>query len=448
MLSARKRLATMGAALLALLAFAGVANAQATRTYVSGVGDDANPCSRTAPCKTFAGAISKTASGGEIDALDPGGYGAVTITKSITIDGGGGWVSGVLVSGTNGVNVAAAPTDRVVLRNLTLNGIGGQGLDAVKFTSGASLKLQNDVIYGFGDAGVEDVNGATNTLVVSNSTIQNNNGDGVEIDATAATTALLENDAIESNACGVVVSTASNTACSSGGSGSATATISSSSISANSGDAVLASGSGAKAYITGNLIAANPTGLDEESGGQILSVCGNVFAGNTTDGSATTSSTSGCAVTSGPTGPQGATGASGPTGASGLTGANGATGPRGAAGSSGANGKNGKSGKNGKNGTNGRNGQIEFVTCRRVHRTTLCSAQLVSGLVTFKRKGRLARGVLSRHGTVYASGQAVSSGGQVALISVHYLRRLPPGRYTLTLWRGKHRLARHIVVIG
>src|SRR4051795_1752355 len=64
---------------------AGAAQAQATRTWVSGVGDDANPCSRTAPCKTFPGAISKTAAGGEINCLDPGGFGAVTITKSITI---------------------------------------------------------------------------------------------------------------------------------------------------------------------------------------------------------------------------------------------------------------------------------------------------------------------------------------------------------------------------
>src|SRR5712691_3114554 len=71
------------------LAFSALAQAQATRTWVSGVGDDANPCSRTAPCKTFAGAISKTAACGEISVLDPGGFGAVTITKSITIDGDG-----------------------------------------------------------------------------------------------------------------------------------------------------------------------------------------------------------------------------------------------------------------------------------------------------------------------------------------------------------------------
>src|SRR5438270_9847662 len=95
-----------------------VIHAQATRTWVSGVGDDVNPCSRTAPCKTFAGAISKTAAGGEIDALDPAGFGTLTITKSITIDGGAGQVGSVLASGTNGFVVAAGPNDVVTLRNL------------------------------------------------------------------------------------------------------------------------------------------------------------------------------------------------------------------------------------------------------------------------------------------------------------------------------------------
>src|SRR5919201_4472490 len=99
-------------------------HAQASRTWVSGVGDDANPCSRTAPCKTFAGAISKTACGGEIDALDPAGYGAVTITKPITIDGGGGQVASILASGVPGVTVSLQNTGGVViLRNLRINGI-------------------------------------------------------------------------------------------------------------------------------------------------------------------------------------------------------------------------------------------------------------------------------------------------------------------------------------
>src|ERR1700712_1596076 len=85
------------------------AHAQATRTWVSGTGDDANPCSRTAPCKTFAGSVSKTAAGGEINVLDPGGFGAVTITKSLTISSEG-FEAGVLVSGTNAIIVNAGST--------------------------------------------------------------------------------------------------------------------------------------------------------------------------------------------------------------------------------------------------------------------------------------------------------------------------------------------------
>src|SRR2546422_5434826 len=99
------------------------AHAQASRTWVSGVGDDANPCSRTAPCKTFAGAISKTAAGGEIDALDPAGFGAVTITKAITIDGSGTFAS-ILGSLTNGIVVSAGINGVVIWRRLAINGAG------------------------------------------------------------------------------------------------------------------------------------------------------------------------------------------------------------------------------------------------------------------------------------------------------------------------------------
>jgi hypothetical protein len=105
---------------LLTLVFASLVHAQASRTWVSGVGDDVNPCSRAAPCKTFAGAISKTAAGGEIDCLDPGGFGAVTITKSITLDcdpGTGG--ASILSSSVNGIIVSAnAATDVIILRNL------------------------------------------------------------------------------------------------------------------------------------------------------------------------------------------------------------------------------------------------------------------------------------------------------------------------------------------
>ena len=118
-----KHIASLGLALMLLsLVAPGLAYAQATRTWVSGVGDDANPCSRTAPCKTFAGAISKTTAGGEIDPLDPGGFGAVTITKSITIDGGEQLAS-VLVAGTNGIVINAGAADTVTLRNIRINGV-------------------------------------------------------------------------------------------------------------------------------------------------------------------------------------------------------------------------------------------------------------------------------------------------------------------------------------
>src|SRR6478736_5540060 len=134
-----------------VLLWAGLAGAQASRTWVSGVGDDANPCSRTAPCKTFAGAISKTAAGGEINALDPAGYGALTITKAITIDGGGGQVASVLVSGGNGINVSAGAADIVILRNLRFNGIvnssSAPGINGIKYNSGGALVVENCAIF-------------------------------------------------------------------------------------------------------------------------------------------------------------------------------------------------------------------------------------------------------------------------------------------------------------
>src|SRR5262244_3527034 len=117
-----------------------LAQAQATRTWVSGVGDDANPCSRTAPCKTFAGAISKTATGGIIDVLDPGGFGAVTITKSITIDGSGGSIAGIAAALTTGI-IINGPSVHVILRNLDIEGLG-TGIVGVNFLQGAELIVE------------------------------------------------------------------------------------------------------------------------------------------------------------------------------------------------------------------------------------------------------------------------------------------------------------------
>ena len=156
-----------------MLAFASIAQAQATRTWVSGVGDDVNPCSRTAPCKTWAGAISKTAAGGEIDALDPGGYGALTITKSITIDGtsGAGWGS-TLHSGTNGFSIndsatATPNTVKVTLRNLSIQGAGTTlGLNGIRFIAGKELMIENVSIENVSGNGIDiALNTSVNGLV-------------------------------------------------------------------------------------------------------------------------------------------------------------------------------------------------------------------------------------------------------------------------------------------
>jgi hypothetical protein len=168
-----KKLSTALAFLvLAVLVLAPAAHAQATRTWVSGVGDDVNPCSRTAPCKTFGGAISKTAAGGEISVLDPGGFGTVTITKAITINGDG-TLAGILSAGANGVIVNAGVNDRVVLRNLSING-AGTGINGVRFLAGKSLTLDHVNISGFTSRGIDvALTSAGSNLFVSDSNITN-----------------------------------------------------------------------------------------------------------------------------------------------------------------------------------------------------------------------------------------------------------------------------------
>lgn len=146
-------------AILLAVTLAGIgtpALAQATRTWISGVGDDANPCSRTAPCKTFAGAISKTAAGGEINVIDSGGFGGLTITKSITLRAVG-VEAGVLVAGTNGIVINAAATDKIVLEGLDLEGLKNNGsvppLSGVLITRAAEVLIRDCDIRNF-DTGI------------------------------------------------------------------------------------------------------------------------------------------------------------------------------------------------------------------------------------------------------------------------------------------------------
>jgi hypothetical protein len=152
-----------GMSMLAVLFAASMAQAQATRTWVSGVGDDANPCSRTAPCKTFAGAISKTAANGEISTLDPGGFGAVTITKAITISGDG-TLAGILSAGTSGVIINAGVNDKIILRNISING-AGTGTNGIRFLAGKSLVVENVTISGFTTVGIDVAVAATGVRV-------------------------------------------------------------------------------------------------------------------------------------------------------------------------------------------------------------------------------------------------------------------------------------------
>ena len=139
----------LAAAALVLALQAAPAAAQATRTWVSGVGDDANPCSRTAPCKTFAGAISKTAAGGEISVLDPGGFGAVTIVKSISIVAASD-EGGILAAAANGVIINGANIV-VYLKGLIIEG-AVSGLNGIRFLQGAQVTIEDCVIRGFGAA--------------------------------------------------------------------------------------------------------------------------------------------------------------------------------------------------------------------------------------------------------------------------------------------------------
>jgi hypothetical protein len=181
-----------------------MAQAQALRTWVSGVGDDVNPCSRTAPCKTFAGAISKTAAGGEIDALDPGGFGSVNVTKAITIDGGGGVVASVLASnGSNGVIINAQASDVITLRNLSIFG-GGTGINGVRFLAGHALHIEHCYISSFANHGIDIELVGGGFVYVEDTTSQDNGGSGISALSTGTPVQVsIDNSRFDNNSSGV-----------------------------------------------------------------------------------------------------------------------------------------------------------------------------------------------------------------------------------------------------
>ena len=276
-------LSCFGAAVVLTLALmAGQACAQATRTWVSGVGDDANPCSRTAPCKTFAGAISKTAPGGEIDALDPAGYGAVTITKSITINGTP-FQAGVVVSGTNGVIINAATTDTVVLRGLDFVGLG-TGLSAVSVLSAKEVVLQNLRVSDFTVAGVSVTASSAVNLVIDDVTISKCEGAtaaGVSLKPATGgiVKAMLNRVRVGNCATGIVVAPAAGVI--------ADALVDQGDV-AFATTGIQADGSTATVRLSNSNVFANTTGLSAINSGSIISYNNNRLRGNTTDGAPTT----------------------------------------------------------------------------------------------------------------------------------------------------------------
>lgn len=168
-----------------MFATVSIAQAQASRTWVSGVGDDANPCSRTAPCKTWAGAISKTAACGEIDALDPGGFGAVTITKSITLDGTGTFAS-ILASLTTGIIINAAATDVVTIRGISINGFCN-GIRGMNILQAKTVNIEDCVIFRFNGDGITVNETSDMNLHITNTVIRDNTGDGINATTSSPT---------------------------------------------------------------------------------------------------------------------------------------------------------------------------------------------------------------------------------------------------------------------
>lgn len=194
-----KLIANCIAAFSFVLAISAVAHGQASRTWVSGVGDDANPCSRTAPCKTFAGAISKTAMNGEINCLDPGGFGQVTIVKSITIDCHE--ISAGLLNSTNGIvipfdnfSTTGDPRKTVRLRNLNINGFDtaliGVSISGGAATTGTEVFIEDCLIDGhFGGSarGIQDTRSGGGLLVINNTTVRNMGTTGISVFPTTGT---------------------------------------------------------------------------------------------------------------------------------------------------------------------------------------------------------------------------------------------------------------------
>jgi len=243
------------------------ANAQQARTFVSAVGDDLASCSRSTPCRTFAGALPKTGLGGEINCLDPGGYGAVTITKSITLSCEGAAGSILASSGITAVTINASASD-VTLRNINLLGNGSS--TAIRVMTAATVTLQNVRINDFLGEGIHVTPGTSNTsLYVRDGAITDVSSAIVLTSTGGSIKAQIDGIRIDGNSTGVMI-----------GSSNVTASVSNSVI-ANSGTALFANGAGT-INATRNILAKNTTGARVGVSGGAINLSQNAFDDNTT----------------------------------------------------------------------------------------------------------------------------------------------------------------------
>ena len=247
----KTRLSLFAACLVGIaLSSAGMAQAQAARTWVSGVGDDANPCSRTAPCKTFAGAISKTLDGGEISTLDPGSYGGVTITKSISIRADGA-LAGISASAVNGIIINAPPTSSVFIDGVDIEGLywpgtSSTGLTGIKIMQAGKVVIRNSTIRNF----------SGNSSFAASVT----NGTAILVQSTAPVDVLLENVILSSNLRGLHANS----------SVSQRIFLSDSTVFGNSAGGISVDGKQSTAYVAGSRVFANSPDLARINGGRIL----------------------------------------------------------------------------------------------------------------------------------------------------------------------------------
>jgi len=312
-----KRIALGTAAAIGFVLASAPAWAQATRTWISGVGDDVNPCSRTAPCKTFQGAISKTAAGGEINCLDPGGFGAVTITKSISLICDN-TQTGVLVAATNAIIINSS-TAVVLISGFDFEGLGqtgSPGTNGINIINAATVQIRNSKIRGFrngfgifaqpqlgslklfidnvtvsesggtgnlttGGIGFFPATGMSITATIRNSVVFNNTNTGIRIDTVGTTgnsvSLKIDDSQIDNNGNGILVKTPVNT-------GTARVMINNSSVSLNTGTGIALNGAGAVTRVSNTGITGNATGVSAGNGAVLSSYGNNQLDGNTNDG--------------------------------------------------------------------------------------------------------------------------------------------------------------------